>query len=80
MNHTYSEKIIYINDKCVGKYPCYHFVTLEKDNEQYKVLMSSIQIYNLCHNIHVKPTYHIRNNFIISNIINNKKIEICNII
>jgi hypothetical protein len=38
MYHTYLEKIIYIKDNCVGKYPCYHFVTLEKENNQYKVL------------------------------------------
>jgi hypothetical protein len=59
MSSTFSKKI-YINDKCIGKYPCYHFVTLENENKQYKVLMDSIQIYDICYKTNIKPTWYIK--------------------
>ena len=61
MFYTLPEKI-YINNKCVGNYPCYHFVTIEKEDKQYKNLMNSIQIYDLCHKLKIRTSFHIRNN------------------
>ncbi len=63
MVHTDPVKILYISTKCVGKSPCYHFIELEDDNhEQYKVIMSSVQICDLCEKLKCVPSQHIKNN------------------
>ncbi len=63
MIHTDPIKILNISNECVGKTPCYHFVKLEDDNKmQYKVIMSSIEICNLCKKLKYKPSEHLKNN------------------
>ena len=64
MVHTNPIKILYISNECVGKYPCYHFVKLEDSNHsQYKVIMCSIKICELCEKLNYKSNQqHIKNN------------------
>ncbi len=63
MSNNEPIKILYINNKCVGNCPCYHFISLlNNNNKEYKALMSSDKIYELCLKLKFKPSWHITNN------------------
>ena len=65
MDDLTPNSIIYVSSKCVGTFPCSHFVLIKYNSgDERKTLMDSISIYKLYVKLKQKPIpKHIKRNF-----------------